>query len=278
VDSRDHLGEGPWWDAERAELLWVDILGRRVRRSTLDGLESPPLATPSEVGFAVRDADGRIVAGLSDGLAVAGPEGEQWSTIWSGDYDATRLRINDGKTDRRGRLWFGTMDREERDPVGALVSSEAGTATPRVVHVTISNGLGWSPDGARFYYTDSGARSIRVFEVAEDGGLTGGSVFATDPAEYLPDGLTVDGEGFVWSAKWDGGRVVRYSPDGRVDRVLELPVAKPTSVAFAGPRLDTLVITSARMSDADGALAGAVLLVDPGVTGIAERPADTALL
>jgi L-arabinonolactonase len=283
LESRDHLGEGPWWDAARAELLWVDILGRRVRRATLDGEEAEPLPTPSEVGFAVRDSDGRVLAGLSDGLAVLDPAAfdgaaDSWSTIWHGDHDPRVMRINDGKTDRQGRVWFGTMYRDESRPAAALFSFEHATATRRVDGVTTSNGLGWSPDDSLFYYTDSPARSIWAFDVGDDGAISNRRVFATDPDGYAPDGLTVDAEGCVWSAKWDGGRVVRYDPDGRVDRVLEVPVAKPTSVAFAGPRLDTLVITSARMDDTDGDLAGAVFLVDAGVTGLAERPADVTLL
>jgi sugar lactone lactonase YvrE len=277
VETRDHLGEGPWWDAARAELLWVDILGRRVRRATLDGAERDPLETPSEVGFAVRDSDGRVLAGLSDGLAVCDPAVGEWTGIWTGDHDATVLRINDGKTDHDGRVWFGTMHRTETEPAGALYSYGAGAATLRVPGVTTSNGLGWSPDGSLFYYTDSMARAIWVFDV-DDSGISNRRVFASDPGDYVPDGLTVDASGAVWAAKWDGGRVVRYTPDGSIDRVLELPVAKPTSVAFAGAALDTLVITSARMGDDDGDLAGSVFLVDAGATGIAERPADVALL
>jgi len=278
VASRDHLGEGPWWDAARAELLWVDILGRRVRRATLDGAEAAEIATPSEVGFAVRDTEGRVIAGLSDGLAVCDPEVAEWTHIWRGEHDAALLRINDGKTDHDGRLWFGTMHRAETEAAGSLYSYGAGAVTTRVEAVTTSNGLGWSPDGTLFYYTDSPARTIWVFDVAADGGISNRRVFATDPEDYVPDGLTVDASGCIWAAKWQGSRVVRYSPTGQIDRVLELPVARPTSVAFAGAGLDTLVITSARMEEGDGELAGSVFLLDVGVTGLAERPADVALL
>ena len=277
VTGRDHLGEGPWWDTARAELLWVDIPGRRIRRATLDGVEAEVLETPTEVGFAVRDTDGRTVAGLAEGLAVATAGGD-WQRIWVGDHDTTTSRVNDGKTDRDGRLWFGTMHRAETEQAGALFSFEAGVATRHVDGVTTSNGLGWSPDGSLFYYTDSMARTIWVFDASPSGALSNRRVFATDPAAYVPDGLTVDASGAVWAAKWNGARVVRYAPDGRIDRVLELPVAKPTSVAFAGAALDTLVITSANMDDGDGELAGSVFLVDAGVTGIAERSADVALL
>jgi len=283
VASRDHLGEGPWWDAARAELLWVDILGRRVRRATLDGNEAVELATPSEVGFAVRDTLGRVVAGLSDGLAVTDPAvtdpaDPEWAQLWAGDHDASQLRINDGKTDRRGRVWFGTMHRDEGAPAGALFSFGGGSVTTRVTDVTTSNGLGWSPDATRFYYTDSAARTIWVFDSDEDGELSNRRVFATDPDGYAPDGLTVDTAGAVWSAKWNGSRIVRYDPDGRIDGIVEVPVRKPTSVVFGGPGLDTLIVTSAQMDEGDGELAGAVLLLDVGASGIAERPADADLL
>ena len=129
-----------------------------------------PLATPSEVGFAVRDTDGRVLAGLSDGLAVCDPDSGEWTPIWDGDHDATQVRINDGKTDHDGRVWFGTMHREEAEPAGALYTYSGGIATKRVGDITTSNGLGWSPDGTLFYYTDSMARSIWAFDTDQTGG------------------------------------------------------------------------------------------------------------
>ncbi len=200
-----------------------------------------------------------------------------WSSIWAGPHDAVKVRINDGKTDRHGRVWFGTMHREETEQAGALFSFGSGTATTRLTGITTSNGLGWSPDGAQFDYTDSAARTIWVFD-CDGSEISNRRVFATDPEAYAPDGLTVDAAGAIWSAKWNGSRIVRYDPDGRIDGVVELPVRKPTSVAFGGSGLDTLIVTSARMDQGDGELAGSVLLVDAGSAGIAERPAEVGLL
>ena len=140
--------------------------------------------------------------------------------------------------------------------------------------ITTSNGLGWSPDDRTFYYTDSVARTIWAFDFDPDtAALSNRRVFAVDE-DCFPDGLTVDASGAVWAAKWNGGRIVRYRPDGTVDRTIELPIRKPTSVSFAGPALDVLAVTSANREAGDGELAGAVLLLEVGTTGIAEVPAD----
>ena len=274
----DHLGEGPWWDAATGVLWWVDILGRRIRRATLDGAEHPAITTPSEVGFVVAHAEGGFVAGLAGALArgISSAEGVTWSTVWEGPWDAANVRINDGKTDRSGRMWFGTMDRAEVDPIGHLYRSDRGEVTTHVDGVWVSNGLGWSPDGHTMYYDDSPTRTIWAFDWDEPSGKPSRRrVFATETGPGVPDGLTVDADGFVWSAKWNGGELVRYAPDGRVDRQVTLPVAKPTSVMFAGDDLRTLVVTSARMSDHDGELAGRIFLLDAGVTGLAETRANT---
>jgi len=271
VADRDRLGEGPWWDARTEELRWVDIPSRRIRRATLDGVEGPAVVAPSDVGFAVPDAVGGVVAGLADGLWRFA--GGYWTCLWTADHDPAAVRINDGKTDRRGRVWFGSMHRPETEPLGALYRFVDGRVETVLEGITTSNGLGWSPDERTFYYTDSIARTIWAFDSDPDtGDITNRRDFATD-VDCFPDGLTVDSSGAVWAAKWNGSRVVRYHPNGAVDRVIELPVAKPTSVMFAGPQLDVLVVTSAAKEPTDGDLAGSVFLLDVGETGIAEQPA-----
>jgi len=278
VDGADHLGEGPWWDAATDVLWWVDIIGRRIRRATLDGREAEPIRTPSEVGFAVPRAESGFVAGLSGSLASAEVPGRgepaEWATLWTGPWDPGAVRINDGKTDPFGRVWFGTMDRAEVHPVGRLFRWDGSAVTGHVDGVWVSNGLGWSPDATTMYYADSPARTIWAFDYdPATGDATGRRIFAEETGAGVPDGLTVDAEGFVWSAKWDGSRIVRYAPDGRVAGEVPLPVAKPTSVMFAGPGLGTLVVTSARMRPGDGDLAGRVFLVDAGVAGRPEARA-----
>ena len=165
-------------------------------------------------------------------------------------------------------------------PVGAADVLEVGVLAPgaqaRLDGVTVSNGLGWSPDSRLMYYADSPTQTIRVFDYdSATGNIHNGRVFTTDSGASEPDGLTVDSDGCVWSAKWQGSKVIRYTPDGRIDREIEVPVSRPTSCMFVGSDLRTLAITSA-LPDEPGAepLAGAVFLVDVGVQGLPEKRFD----
>jgi len=272
IPTRDALGEGPVWSTGEQCLYWVDIVGCRVQRVDLDGQGHRTWETPGKVGSAVPARDATMVLALRDGLGRLDLTTGQVDTVLSLEEDKPGQRFNDGKCDPQGRFWFGSMHDLETDPVGALYRYDAtGACTQLLTGITTSNGLGWSPDGSTFYYTDSIARQIYGFDFAADGSIAGRRVFAQDPGQYVPDGLTVDAEGFVWSAKWDGGRLVRYAPDGRVDRVVAMPVRRPTSCTFAGPDLRTLVVTSAAWGltelSPDG-LDGAVFLLDVGVAGL----------
>ncbi len=275
-DHRCILGEGPWWSVEQEMLFWVDITGRAVHRSALDGTSGRLWQVPSEIGFLVLAEDGGGVIGLRDGLHRLDFETGEIVSLVRLEQDRPHQRFNDGKCDRQGRLWFGSMGDEPGDAVGALYRYHGGpTASLVFGDVYTSNGLGWSPEGSRMYYTDSPRHRIDVLDVdPATGGVSHRRTFADDPLGVLPDGLTVDSEGCVWSAKWDGSAVVRYTPDGEVDRRLELPVARPTSCMFAGPDLRTLVITSALdgpgTTSARPDLAGATFLLDVEVAGLPE--------
>lgn len=273
-EGTDRLGESPWWDVETGVLWWVDILGRRIRRATLDGTDLGTTETASEVGFVIPTASGAAVAGMAGGLVrVAGGDSE---ALWTGTVDIA-VRLNEGKTDRAGRLWFGSMHRAETHPEGRLYRWDGTDVLEAEDRVTVANGLGWTPDGRRMFFTDSPARTIWTYDYDPlTGSATGRRPFVVDEESGFPDGLTIDADGCIWSARWNGGRLVRYRPDGTVDRTIALPVHKPTSVAFAGPELRTLVVTSASAEPGDGELAGRVLLLDPGVQGIAEIPLDDA--
>lgn len=274
VPDRDLLGEGPWWDVETGFLHWVDIEGRRIRRARLDGSGEEQLSTATEVGFVVPTTRGSLLAGLRDGLYEIDSATGAASIAFQADYDSGSHRINDGKTDRRGRVWFGT----KHDPETAASSSFYRYDTDGVERLfdgfITSNGLGWSPDDQVMYHTDTLRRTIFAYDFEpERGVLSGRRIFAEDPGTYVPDGLTVDGEGFVWAAKWDGGLVVRYAPDGSVAQRLEMPVSRPTSCMFVGDGLDTLAVTSAAAPGRDEVLAGSVFLIDVGVSGLPERRA-----
>jgi sugar lactone lactonase YvrE len=187
------------------------------------------------------------------------------------------MRFNDGKCDRQGRFWAGTMNDVVREPSGTLyrldpqrgcVAQFNGLRTP--------NSLAWSPDGRTMYFADSRSQVIQAYPFDTGSGEIGTPrvFFSVDPPA-IPDGATVDADGCLWSALYGGGRVVRITPDGRVDRTIEVPVAQVTSCHFAGPDLDVLVITTAkqRMTPeqlAQQPLAGALFAVDVGVRGLPE--------
>ncbi len=278
LEARDELGEGPWWSVAEQALWRVDIQGRAVHRWSPETGDARRWRLPSEVGCAIPTADAaRVIVGLRSGLAALDLESGSVTPLADPEPGLPGNRFNDGKCDRRGRLFAGTMDDAEQKPAGSLYRLDLDGSLSRVVEgVTVSNGLGWSPDDTTMYYTDSGARTIWAFDYdPASGEMSRRRDFARDD-DCFPDGLTVDAEGFVWSAKWDGGRLVRYAPDGAVDRVIQMPVSRPTSVSFGGPELDRLYVTSARTgrSEAERSAtpAGSVLVVEPGTRGVAEQP------
>ncbi len=189
-------------------------------------------------------------------------------------------RYNDGKCDRRGRLWIGSLDMGAAPNRGSLFRIDAdGTATRMDSGFTVANGLGFSPDDTRMYFTDTGRRTIYAY----DFDLARGEIAHRRPfvelaeAQGRPDGLAVDAEGFVWVALWDGWTILRYDPEGRVALRVPLPVPRPTSCCFGGPDLRTLFITSAsvRLPEqalADAPLSGALFACVPGVAGLPETP------
>jgi sugar lactone lactonase YvrE len=273
-EARNVLGEGPVWDEREQALYWVDIVAPAVHR--LDPATDTVLTWPidADVGCVVLREQGGAVVALRTGIQLLDFETGTLTPLCNPPRDEARNRFNDGKCDARGRLWAGTLD-DLAEPRGALYRIEPdGSCTEALSGVACSNGLGWSPDGRTFYYTDSWTHRIDAYDFDEEHGtLAGRRLFARDEDGAVPDGLAVDSEGFVWSAKWDGWRVVRYAPDGSVDAALAVPVQRPTSVAFGGRDLDRLFVTSARigLSDAElaaGPLAGAVFVVDAGVRGI----------
>src|SRR5580700_9478308 len=163
-DRRDVLGEGPWWDAPASVLYWVDILGQAIRAATLDGAELAVIATPSEPGFVVRTSGGNLVAGLREGLYERNEADATWHERWRGWWDTSAVRVNDGKTDRSGRLWFGTMHDQETVSVGALYVLAGNEVRQVGDGITVSNGLGWSPDNTVMYYADSPTYTIMAFD------------------------------------------------------------------------------------------------------------------
>lgn len=269
---RDVLGEGPSWSVSDRLLFTIDGYGKRIHWSGLDGSAAGSLEAPSEVGFVIPADDGRLIAGLRDGLYYIDRDEGSFDLLLGADFDAVAHRINDGKVDRAGRLWYGTMHTGETEPSGRLYRYSGGRAVLIRDGAIVSNGLGWSPDSSLMYHTDSGSGTITVSDFDLDTGETANTrLFHRDTA-HPSDGLSVDSEGCVWSAKWDAGAVVRFDPDGAEMERISLPASRTTSCAFAGEDFDVLVVTSASHEREEEPLAGSVFLVDVGVAGLPERP------
>jgi sugar lactone lactonase YvrE len=272
--SGDTIGEGPWWSVAEQALWRVDINGCQVYRWDPADDTQRAWALPDKVGCAVPCKSGTHCAvALADGIHLLDLETSELSLIVPLEQDREETLFNDGKCDRSGNFWLGSKHVQDEPHQGSLYKVDRdGSAMRLLDEITTSNGIGWSPDDAVCYYTDSGARTIWSMEVDETG-VRSCEVFATDTLG-VPDGLTVDTEGYVWSAKWDGGRVVRYAPTGDVDLVVEVPVSRPTSVMFGGADLTQLFITSARIGVESEPLAGHVFVYASQTRGLPEAPFD----
>jgi sugar lactone lactonase YvrE len=278
LDARARLGEGPVWDAREQALYWVDIRAPALHRFDPETGATRAWPMPEAIGAAaLREAGGALVA-LRSGLHRLDLETGSLELVCAPEPDRADNRLNDGRCDRQGRFWVGSMNDQSRVPTGALYRADADGRCHRVLDgITVPNGLAWSPDGRVMYFADTPTRTIWAFDFDPVAGIPSRRrVFATVPdgAGY-PDGATVDADGFLWSANWDGWQVTRYAPDGRPDRIVRLPVQRPTSCAFGGTALDVLYVTSAatRLTPeelARGPLAGGVFVVKAGVRGLPE--------
>lgn len=278
ADVKAVLGEGPVWVEREQALYWVDIKGRKIFRLG-EGEELARWDTPFRVGaIAPRDTGG-FIAGTEEGFATVDFDRTRFDIIGNPEPDRPDNRFNDGKVDRTGRFWAGTMDDTEKEAAGTLYRLDFDlrwTAADDGYRVT--NGPAFSPGGRLMYHADSARQIIYAYDVDEGGELGERTTFARfGENDGYPDGMTVDAEGCLWVAFWDGWCVRRFSPTGECIRIIDLPVQRPTSVAFGGPRLDRLYVTSASIGLDDLALqmqphAGGLFQCSPGVIGIAELP------
>lgn len=246
------LSEGPRWHQEREELLWVDILGRKVHRATLaaDGTRDRvvTISIDRHVGAVAPVVGGGYVLAAGPGFLFVGEDGSV-QELAQPEIGRTDVRMNDGACDPRGRFWAGTMAYDESPGAGALYRLELdGSCTTVLTGLTIANGIGWSPDARTMYLNDSGTGCVDRFRFERStGAITDRRtlVHSRRPG-VVPDGLTVDAEGGIWVAWWGGGAVNRYAPDGSLLASVELPVERPTSCAFGGPELAILFVTTSR--------------------------------
>jgi len=275
-DIACELGESALWDVRRNRLYWVDILRRTVYARDWSSGVTTVLGMPDLVGSVGLRSGGGLVAALRHGIAYCDIDSGAIEVMCAVETELTGNRFNDGSVDPWGRFWFGSMDIAESQPTGSFYCFHPDTTVSTAFNdIICSNGPAWSLDGTTMYHVDSTRRLIRAFDFDAIAGIVGPPrVFVNDEAEsWYPDGVTVDAEGFVWNCKWNGGRVVRYAPDGSVDRVIMLPVPQPTRCAFVGPDMAMLAVTSATSGlspavRAAAPLSGQVLLLDPGCRGV----------
>ena len=269
------LGESPVWHEAENALYWVDILHPAVHRFDPATGRNETCETGKLVSA--------VIPVTQDRLLVASQDGVEWLDFSSGrltpfvspEAGIADNRLNDAKCGPDGAIWVGSMRIDASKPTGALYRINAtGEFERKEGGVIVSNGLGWSPDGRTFYFVDTVPGLIHAYDCDPiTGSLSARREFARIPvADGRPDGLAVDAEGGVWCAIWDGWCVRRYLPDGKLDQVIEMPVPRPSSIAFGGPDLSTLYITSARTrlpasTLADAPLSGGLFSCRPGVAG-----------
>ncbi|MET9499928.1 SMP-30/gluconolactonase/LRE family protein [Streptomyces sp. NPDC006552] len=267
VRERARLGEGPTWDAATGRLIWVDILSSRVHTYEPGSGRRTVLATEQHVGAAKPCADGGLVVNLRDGVGSYAADG---SFSWLHREPVAGRRGNDAAVAPDGALWAGSMAYDETPGGGNLIRVAPGGAVTEILgDVTVSNGTGWSPDGTLMYYVDTPTRRIDVFDVVGERVCRRRELVTVEEGAGYPDGLTVDAEGCVWVALWDGAAVRRYTPSGVLDRTVRLPVRRPTACAFGGAGLGDLYVSSARVGlDSPSPLEGALLVVPGAGCGV----------
>jgi sugar lactone lactonase YvrE len=284
VDARNAVGESPVWVPEESALYWVDIPVGGLQRWSADTGQVETWKTPEMLACIARHADGGWVAGMESGFFRLHPRNDgslDSEPLAHVDHARADMRLNDGRCDRQGRFWAGSMvlNMGANAANGTLYRYSAGQRGPldsRLSGFIVPNGLGFSPDGRTMYLSDSHpqVQQIWAFDYdIETGTPSNRRVFVDmNRHEGRPDGAAVDADGCYWICANDAGLIHRFTPDGRLDRSLAVPVKKPTMCAFGGPRLDTLFVTSIRPGDDQDpqSLAGGVFALDPGVKGLPE--------
>jgi len=271
------LGESPVWHQQRQTCFWVDIESRRIYEFDWKNKTLKKHDLTRRVSLIVPSIDGQLIIALQGGIARFNPDTGEFTWITDMGLDWTDHRCNDGACDSKGRLWVGTMELDCRENDGDVYCIEKNEPLKKKIErVSISNGITWSADNKFLYYTDSLTRQVVSYQYDEvSGNILFDRTVVQVPQELgLPDGMTMDEEGALWIALWGGFGVSRWDiSSGKMIGFVELPVPQVSSCAFAGDKLDQLVITTARkgMSAADLALypeSGHIFIVRPGVRGL----------
>ncbi|MBO9356710.1 SMP-30/gluconolactonase/LRE family protein [Bordetella petrii] len=281
VDVKTTLGEGPLWDVDEQRLYWIDSADGRVFRCTADGREVRAWDLPQKIGSMALRKQGGAVLSLARGFHFLDFGTGELELIVDPEPDKPANRLNDGKVDRQGRFLAGSMDTNEDGPNGALYRLDPDLSLHTLERgIVVSNGPCWSPDGNTFYFNDTWSGEVWAYDYDQQTGKV--SNRRTHARVDMSggggaDGSTVDADGYLWNALVYDGKLVRYAPDGSVDRVIEMPVKKVTSVMFGGPDLDVLYVTSMARPPlprfpGDGVARGSLFAVHGlGVRGLPEH-------
>ncbi|MGV3764293.1 SMP-30/gluconolactonase/LRE family protein [Parapedobacter sp.] len=281
------LGEGPVWDDQLNRLFWVDIVNGRILVWYPETSQVRTFNFTGQIGaVALTSQPNRVIAATDKGFAMLDLYTGKRIDIGDPETDLHDNRFNDGKCDSRGRFWAGSLNEEGRNDAALYMLDPSGTISKKIAGVSCSNGLAWSSDDRTFYYIDTPTRQVVAydFDVATAAITNRRVAIDVDPADGLPDGMTIDSEGMLWVALWGGWKVVRWNPHtGEKLQEIKLPVSQVTSCAFGGKDLRDLYITSAKKALTPAALAaephaGALFVVgDIGVQGVAPARAILGL-
>jgi L-arabinonolactonase len=283
VAAGNTLGEGVLWDMPGQRAWWTDIQERRLYRYDPVVRLLEQFRLPQRLGsFSLIEGSDRIVAAFESGFAFYQPESGQLEWIEQPCLDAANVRFNDGRVDRQGRFWAGTMVEGAGAASAKLYCLASGapgaTSDVRLTGIAISNSICFSPDGRHMYFADTPHREIVRFDLdPESGAISNRQPFAHTPPGAYPDGSHVDAQGYLWNAQWGAGQVVRYAPDGSISGTIDVPATHVSCVAFGGVDLDLLFVTSARQDLSSAQLAaephaGDLFVYQLNVKGLADAP------
>nr|WP_087576043.1 SMP-30/gluconolactonase/LRE family protein [Sphingomonas sp. CDS-1] len=273
-EARDTLGEGTLWSARENAVYWTDILGKALNRLSLDDGAIQRWAMPEPLGWVVERAGGGFIGGFQSGFARIALDPLAITPLGDPEPHLPGSRMNDGKADASGAIWCGTMDMAEKRDVGALYRLDPdGNWAVMDSGYRVPNGPAFSPCGQWLYHSDTARRQMYRFARTAEGGLTDRQPFIRFAEEDgYPDGMTVDAQGHLWVAHWGGGRISRFTPEGKLDRSIALPAKQVTNICFAGERLDRMFVSSAATGLPESEYDGAFFEVFPGVQGLPTYP------
>jgi len=282
IAVRNRLGECILWDDRSQHVWWTDIQACQLFRYEPQSAELRHFELPERLGsFGLTDRGPELICAFESGFALFDPIGGSIEWLARPELGITGTRFNDGRVDRRGRFWAGTMvesdahDADGRPTAGSLYRLAGSDCRRLFGGIQISNSLCFSPDGSILYFADSPTGRINAYELDAETGEPGRSRVFADVNDGVPDGSTVDAEGYLWNAHWGGGKVVRHAPSGSIDFELDLPTTQPTCVCLGGEKLDHLFVTTATVELEPASLAsepeaGNVLIYRTPICGIAE--------